>query len=105
MATGNPSLRHLDRSRECRQRNCQKPESMWIAETKCHPGREKDQEMLKIVWGGRPYAKNFSGWRLSYSQGSSWHCSSARVRPANNQLFEVGAKRAPTELVLLGILG
>jgi hypothetical protein len=25
-------------------------ESMWIAEAKCHPGREKDQKMLKIVW-------------------------------------------------------
>jgi hypothetical protein len=51
MATGNPSLRNLDRNRECRQRKCQlKPESMWIAEAKCHPGREKDQKMLKIVW-------------------------------------------------------
>jgi hypothetical protein len=51
MATGNPSLRNLDHNRECRQRNCQKPGSMWIAETKCHPGRDKDQKMLKIVWG------------------------------------------------------
>src|SRR5262245_49953935 len=51
MATGNPSLRNLDHGRECQQRNCQKPESMRIAETKCHPGRKKDQKMLEIVWG------------------------------------------------------
>src|SRR5215475_5865505 len=51
MAPGNRSLRNLNRSCECRHHNCQEPESMRIAETKCHPGREKDQKMLKIVWG------------------------------------------------------
>jgi len=31
MTTGNPILRNLDRSRECWQRKCQKPDSTWIA--------------------------------------------------------------------------
>ena len=51
MTTGNPILRNLDRSRECWQRNCQKPDSTWIAQPKCHPGRQEDQEMLKIMCG------------------------------------------------------
>ena len=50
MATGSQILRNLYRSRERWQRNCQKPKSMWIAETKCHPGRQKDQKVLKTMW-------------------------------------------------------
>src|SRR5215831_10962987 len=51
MATRSPNLRHLDRSCECWLRNyCRKPKSIGIAETKCHPGRQKDQKMLKIMW-------------------------------------------------------
>jgi hypothetical protein len=51
MTTGNPILRNLDRSREYWQRNCQKPGSTWIAQPKCHPGRQKDQKMLKTMCG------------------------------------------------------
>ncbi len=42
-------MRNLDRGRECRERNCQKPKSIGIAETKCHAGHYKDQKMLKIM--------------------------------------------------------
>jgi len=43
-------LRNLDRSRECWLRNyCRKPKSIGIAETKCHPGRQKDYKMLEIM--------------------------------------------------------
>jgi hypothetical protein len=66
--------------------------------------RERSRDAQDRV-GWPPLCKEFFRLRPCYSQGSSWHCPSARVRPANNQLFEVGAKRAPTELVLLGILG
>jgi hypothetical protein len=48
---GGPNLRNLDRSRECQQRDGQKPESAGIAETKCHAGRQKDQKMLEIMSG------------------------------------------------------
>ena len=56
-------MRNLDRGRECQQRNCQKPESMRIAKTKCRTGREKDQNMLKIVWGAGcwPYGRGAEG--------------------------------------------
>jgi len=59
MTAGSPILRNLDRSREGRQRNHQKPGSTWIAESKCHPGRQKDQEMLKIMRGAGcwPYGR------------------------------------------------
>jgi hypothetical protein len=59
MTTGNPILRNLDRTRECRQRNYQKPDSTRIAQPKCHPGRQKDQKMLKIM-GGAGYWPD--GW-------------------------------------------
>ncbi len=51
MATGNPNLRKFDHGRKYRQRHGQKPESTWIAETKCHSGRQKDQKMLEIMAG------------------------------------------------------
>jgi hypothetical protein len=51
MTTGNPILRNLDRSRESWQRNCQQPDSTWIAQPKCHLDRQKDQKMLKIMCG------------------------------------------------------
>ena|ERR1019366_1372147 len=51
MATGNQNLRNLDRSRKYRQRHGQKPESTWVAETKCYSGRQKHQQVLDIMWG------------------------------------------------------
>jgi hypothetical protein len=51
MATRNPILRYLDRACECHLCNCQKPEPMWIAETKCNSSRQKYQKMLETMCG------------------------------------------------------
>src|SRR5262245_26796058 len=113
MATGNPSLRNLDRGRESQQRNCQKLESMRIAETKCHPGREKDQKMLKIVWGAGccPYGHGAEG--QSDDGPDEQKCDSLKnplhttttVVPSEKPARTEEPRRGRRAAVLLGVLG
>ena len=49
MTAGNPNLRDLDSDREHYQRRDQKLESAGVAETKGHPHRHEDQEMLQAL--------------------------------------------------------
>ena len=65
MATGNPNLRYLDRSRECQQRDGHKPVSMWIAESKCHAGRQKYQKMLETMSGAGIALKRRTAQRIA----------------------------------------
>src|SRR5262245_27978863 len=104
MATGNPSLRNLDHGRECQQRNCQKPESMRIAETECHPGRKKDQKMLEIVggagcWpdgrGAKGQGDNGPGEQKCDSPKKPWHATTIVVRSEKTRADEGGSTRAP----------